>query len=511
MRHLHRKRELSCIAIVFGMATLSPLALADKTGSDAHAVLASATDAMGGEKLLRSLTSLKFDIRETQFRVDDSERAESPFWISSLTLAETRDLQGGRYHDETSVDNPQFSYTQTTTSDGAISATALSFRGQTAYRTRPETHERMELSPERILLTAAAASDLHELPDVSVHGVLHHDLRFTWRGFQVDVFVNADTHLPDRIASLRTNPYDIAQHAWGDIRWSTDFLFWKREADGLVYPRQWDTSRNGSPIFTESVVKLAEGVPLDAASFTVPEAAQKQFADTEHLPVDDYPFDGSKQMVALGKDVWLLAGNWNVLVVQQADGLVVIDCPQSTGYSAKVLDFLQQKFPGVKVKAVVSTTDSTWHYAGLRTYLARGIPAYALDLNVPLLQSFLSAPHTLTPDEYAGATHSPDLRAISDRTVIGDGDARMELYPIRGESDERMMMVYFPGLELLYGSSNDLSGSAQAGWRGTFNLPEVVDAARARHLAVTTYVGIHTAATPWQTVVDTALPASATH
>jgi hypothetical protein len=125
------------------------------------------------------------------------------------------------------------------------------------------------LSPERVLLTAEQAPDLKELPDVSIHDVIHHDLRFTWMGFRVDVFVNANTRLSDRIASVRTDPYDVAQNAWGDVQWSTDFLFWKREPDGLVYPRQWNTLRNGAAILVDSVISLEANPSLEGGTFDI--------------------------------------------------------------------------------------------------------------------------------------------------------------------------------------------------------------------------------------------------
>lgn len=490
------------LVLVLG-TVIASTALANDTDQDAQATLKSAMDAMGGESLLRSLKSLGLGIRETQYRVDDSERADAPFWSSYRKISETRDLLHGRYRSDMEVENPQFTYSVDTLSDGSIYATRGNFHGLTPWRASPETHEHLELAPERILLTAATATDLHQLPDATIHGVRHHDLRFTWRGFPVDVFVNADTHLPDRVTSLRANPYDIAQHAWGDIRWRTDFLFWKRQPDGLIYPLQWDTDRNGQAIATDSVITLTENPSLDGVSLNIPEDAQNAYAGDGHLPLDDLPFDGDKQMSSLGKDLWFIAGNWNVLVAEQPDGLVVIECPQATGYSVKVLGFLQQRFPGEKVKALVTTTDATWHYAGIRAYAARGIPVYALDLNVPLLRAFLAAPHTLAPDEYARAPRGADVRAVSDRTVIGTGDSRIELYPMRGEADERMMMAYFPGARLLYGSSNDVS-NRPTGKVGTFNLPEVVQAAAARSLTVDTYVGIHTAALPWQDVVKIA-------
>jgi hypothetical protein len=481
----------------------------DNQGAAAQAVLSSAIDAMGGRELLSSMKSLQLDIRETQFRLDDSERNAAPWWTSNLKITETRDLSTERYRMEATVENPQFVYSQSTISDGSVVATGRTRGGKTGWGCRPETHERMQLSPERVLFTAERASDLQNLPDVPIHDVLHHNLRFTWMGFRVDVFVNANTHLPDRISSLRTNRYDIAQNAWGDVQWSTDYLFWKREPDGLVYPRQWTTLRNGAPILIDSIVAFSENPAIENGTFDIPADAQKDFADSGHLPVDDYPLDGPKQITSVAKGVWLIAGNWNVVVVEQKDGLVVIDCPQSGSYSAKMLEFLHQRFPGMNVKALISTTDSTWHYAGLRTYVARGIPAYALDLNVSLLQSFLSAPHRLVPDEYTGAQRAPDFRPVAQRTVIGDGQSRMEIYPIHGEADERMLMVYFPHLKLLYGSSNDLFARTQGGNAGTFNLSEVVRAAQERHLSIDTYLGIHTAAKPWQDVVETSMGGAA--
>jgi hypothetical protein len=514
MKSFHMTVRLSLIfAAVLMNASVESSSAATDEGQDAaaRAVLNSAMEAMGGRELLLSLKSLQLDVRETQFRLDDSERNAAPWWASNLKVTETRDLSTERYRIEATVENPQFIYSQSTISDGSVIAIGRTRGGKTGWGSRPEMHERMQLSPERVLFTAESAKDLKNLPDVPIHDVAHHHVRFTWTGFKVDVFINANTHLADHVASLRTNRYDIAQNAWGDVQWSTDYLFWKREPDGLVYPRQSSTLRNGAPILIDSIVGLVENPASENTLFDIPADAQKDFAASGHLMVDDYPLDGPKQISSVATGVWLISGNWNVLVVEQKDGLVVIECPQSAAYSGKLLQFLEQRFPGRKVKALVSTTDSTWHYAGLRTYIARGIPAYALDLNVPLLKSFLAAPHSLVPDEYARARAASHILPVTERTVIGEGQSRLEIYPIRGESDERMLMVYFPELKLLYGSSNDLFTQAQGGSAGTFNLPELVHAAAARRLSIDTYVGIHTAAKPWQDVVQIATGVAALH
>ena len=58
---------------------------------------------------------------------------------------------------------------------------------------------------------------------------------------------------------------------------------------------------------------------------------------------------------------------------------MVMEAPISSGYSVKVLDFAQTKFPGMAIKAVITTSDAWPHFAGLREYVARGIPVYVVE------------------------------------------------------------------------------------------------------------------------------------
>ncbi len=176
---------------------------------------------------------------------------------------------------------------------------------------------------------------------------------------------------------------------------------------------------------------------------------------------------------------------------------------RSPSNAKKVLALLASRFPGSPIKAVISTTDSLWHFAGIRPYVARGIPIYALDLSLPLPRSFLAAPHTFRPDALALHPCIADLHAVFGKTRIGSGNAIVDMYPIRGHGDERMLMVYFPKQRLLYGSSNDVV-TRDGETLGTFNLPEIVTAVRRLGLSVRTYVAIHTPELPWLAVTEAA-------
>jgi hypothetical protein len=61
------------------------------------------------------------------------------------------------------------------------------------------TRERMALSPERLLLTALDARDVHTELDAVLQSVPQNVVVFTLDGAPVQVFLNAYTHLPTAV------------------------------------------------------------------------------------------------------------------------------------------------------------------------------------------------------------------------------------------------------------------------------------------------------------------------
>jgi glyoxylase-like metal-dependent hydrolase (beta-lactamase superfamily II) len=175
----------------------------------------------------------------------------------------------------------------------------------------------------------------------------------------------------------------------------------------------------------------------------------------------------------------------------------VLEAPMSSGYSARIIAEAARRFPGVPVKAVITTSDAWPHIGGVREYVARGVPVYAVARTVPLLQRFLSAPRTILPDALAKAPRKPGLRLVNAKLVLGAGPNRMEIYPLRGETTERQMMVYFPEHKLLYGS-DAFQKTPDGKWFYTQTISEVAAAVEREHLAVETFFMMHMGITPWQ-------------
>jgi hypothetical protein len=99
----------------------------------------------------------------------------------------------------------------------------------------------------------------------------------------------------------------------------------------------------------------------------------------------------------LAPGVTLFLGSWNASVIKQDDGLLMIECPLSSSYAAGLLGEAKERNPGSRIVGVLSTSDSWPHVGGIREVVSEDIPVYILDLNRPLLDRFLKAPHTLDP------------------------------------------------------------------------------------------------------------------
>lgn len=473
--------------------------------------LQAAVDAMGGEQRLRAIKTLSLKGNGHTNLLEQSERPEGPWIVSYEEINELRDLEGRRLR-QVVVTRGAAAGPEITSITAEGKATSYRSSGQPApSRSTPVDDEWLALSPERVLLTALAATDLHSESDTVLQGVTHHVIAFSWQNEPVRILLNANTSLPTVIESVHAYPYDSFWGVWGDVRTRTYLSFWTLEAGGLHYPRQWDVERNGQPYKSFAVTELSFNSSLPADSFTIP-ANVRQFFESRPKPttIDERPLgrtDRPAQEVA--SNVVQIPGSWNITLVRQPDGVVIVEAPISSGYSAKVIAEAERRFPNVPIKAVVSTSDSWPHIGGLREYVARGIPVYVLDLNRPILERLINAPHRYAADALARTPRKPNFRIVSQQTIIGAGTNRLELYPVRTETGERMMMVYLPEHQLLYAS--DLVQGP--GPDGSFFMPqylsELMDAVKRERLTVNSVFAMHTGPTPWIKITEAVTKAAA--
>jgi hypothetical protein len=317
------------------------------------------------------------------------------------------------------------------------------------------------------------------------------------------------------VETVRAYPDDFFFGVWGDVTMRTTYADWSLAQGGIRYPRQWATEWNGFPYKEFTVTDFQLNVAVTGESFTIPPEIRAAFEKNAQTP------QFSSRTVPLGQTfsmrqstihepapgLVIIPGVYTVTLIKQSEGIVIIEAPISVEYSAKVISEVERRFPGVPIKAVVTTGDAWTYMGGLREYVARGIPVYALDLNKPILERLIKAPRRFVPDSLARNPRAAKITFVSSKTAIGAGPNRIELYPVRGTGGERMMLAYFPEHHILYGSDLVLYGSdlvqrdSRAG--GFFSpqyLSEVAEVVQREKLMVASVYAMHLEPTAWKEV-----------
>ncbi|MGV3614141.1 MAG: hypothetical protein ACO1SV_02295 [Fimbriimonas sp.] len=453
------------------MPLLTAYALAVSTPS-ARDLVERAMVAMGGRERLASIRQVKVQYSAHDTMPEQSERPTGPFLIAYN--------RGERTYDFDAL-----------TESGSETLSGIVFGPREMSRKIPAapkpsyaTMRRLALGPERVLLVAAAARDLGLGKDLVYQGAPHATLTFRWGDVPTELLVNRRTGMPTAVVTTRT--LDGFWGIWGDVRQRTAWGAWQLAKGGFMEPSQFTTDVNDIPTSDLTVlnVEVASGPGRPTLPLPPPVAA---------LPSAQWIGRYTPAEVVPG--VVQYRGPYNTTVVDQGDGLVVIEPVVDSAFAGAFLDGLAKTYPGKRVKAVIATDDAWPHFGGIRTFAARGATLVGLDLNRPLVERLLAASHLTRPDEYARGKVRPKTQWVKEPITLGKGANRLVLYPIAGEGSERMLMACFPEHRLLYGS--DLLQKVPTGFFFPAYPKELRDAVVRERLDVDKVFGEHLNPTPW--------------
>lgn len=492
---------------------LPGLLLALALGQPADSIVRRGIAVIGGEDRWRAVKTLELVGRGITNHVGDSEWPAGPYFIYFFAVDDWRDVAGTRRSVRvTGYGEPSDTSMGTANAVSTLDGTEQSlgaFGDNAVSRLAPDTVTFM-LAPERVLFTALHARDLHRDPDSVFRYVTHNVVGFHIGRASVRLFFESESGMLHMVEVRRAFPYSVFWTAWGDVTERIRYSDWTVEESGIWYPQQIDTERNGLPDSSVSY-GLVRVNPVPTAQAFDPPAATKTICGFGCLAADSVPLGiggaGGVSATAAGRGgreiapgIEQIVGAWNSTLVRQSDGVVIIEAPISAGYSRQVIEEAQRRFPGVPIKGVISTTDFWWHVAGLREYVARGIPIYILDRNVRVLLDRVKAPHTFTPDDLARAPRAPIIRAVSTKMTIGAGDNAIELIPFHMEQLDRMLMVYLPNRHIVYTAEG--IQLYPTGLTFPQTAIEVVGAVKREGLTPETFIGMHVAATPWARLIS---------
>lgn len=470
----------------------------DACRSDAKTCVALALDAMGGREKLEAIKSFSSEAVQHTALVEQSYR-QDPFITSYARIKTIADLSSGRVrfdvHTTWPESNPGAAESDSSTVVGPEGGVTRSSGGdQLCSRSSiAQGQELLSLGPLRLLFTALLAPDLRLAPSETLRSTPHAVVTFIWRGIPIRILINSFNHLPDAIESVQT--FQDHWYQWGDVRRRIFLDNWQ-VFHGVIFPTNQVEERNGILWQSTQILALNLNPQLSAADLKMEVAVALKSAQGHGW---DRSFHAAES-ASLAPGVILYPGAWNATVVEQPDGLVILEAPISGGYISGVIEEAKRHYPGLPVKAVLSTSDSWPHVGGVRQAVAMDLPVYILDLNQSLLDRLIASPRTLYPDALQQAPRKPHWEIVSEKTLIGSGKNRMELYPLRGASTERQYMVYFPEHHLLY-ASDTLALNDDGSLYDPELMREVIHSVNRHHLEVNMVFAMHQGPVPWASVL----------
>jgi len=477
---------------------------AQKNSTDARQLVNHSIAAMGGLDKLKAIKSIHTKSVGHFYLLEQSERPEGPWLVIYQETEEWRDVEHGNIRRHYKQNGVFTSDVTEIVADGKSAADNGNGLGPGENKV-DQTVELLAMAPEKVLINALDAPDLRLAGKKVVQDTLNNVVSFTWKGAPVKLYLNENTYMLTMTDVVKARPNEQFWGIWGDFSEKNYYSFWNLEKGGIRYPQQVDTFYNDQPLRTDTIlsIDINSAPPKDA--FSIPDKTKVDFAASSKISFLDMPLGRpDRPPIDIASDFRVIRGSWNTTLVKQDDGIVVIETPISSNYSVQVMAEIRRRYPNEKIKAVISTSDSFPHFGGLREYVAAGVPVYILDVNQPIISRLISSNYKSFPDdlEKNPGMKKSKLNIVGKKTVIGGGQNQLELYPIRTETGERMIMIYAPKLKVLYGA--DL---IQPLPKGGFFMPQYItelrDAVAREKLDVERVFAIHAPLLEWKKVLET--------
>ena len=426
-----RPLALVLVTASFGKAFASPSGVS---------IAESCLEAMGGKEKLARIVEVSNNAEAHLDQIEQSERPEGPWFTVYGNSHQVLDFQSWTYREQGAITGLNFPGGDQESATYSYLGAAPAIKGRYYLTTPGAGRARLALGPERLFFTALASPDLRWRERTIYHQLPHDVLTFSFGRQKVTVWVNSYTHFPAAVETLDEGA-DVFWRIWGDVRTRTVWGNWDFAPGGVMLPTLWAFEFNGirqqTMSLTDYKIRFADS-PLVTS---VPDVAPKPVTKRP-----GYPF----KPVVVAPGLVQYQSSFNCAAVDQGDGIVILEGVFDSDFMESILDDVSKRFPGKKIKAVVSTDDAWPHIGGLRPFIARGVPIYSSPENRPILKQLAKSRHTLHPDAQEKVQRKPMIRAVDSRLTLGKGPNSLVLLPVHGSVSERMIYGYFPNLNIAY-------------------------------------------------------------
>ena len=464
-------------------------------------IIRRAIDAAGGEAALRGLRNVTFETGTFARNRGQEDAPGAPPNAQVVTIRGIRDREGRRIRNEQEA---RFTgggvvnrAVQIVTRDAGVFMLA---DGSRIFVPPPNLQQQAlngldNFMPVALLRMLDQPDSVSAAPQRRIAGQMADGIRFVTNGAPVTIWFDPRSGLPLLQEAVADDPI------LGDVTTTITWSQWTRGA--VRFPGQAFTDGGRG---TNAVVQMLVGFnqPMADSLFAIADSNVQRFRTQATATTSNNP--NAVTLSSLAHGVWRVAGQqYNALVVEQPDRLVLVEAPLNADYTQAILDTLAARFPGKRVGLAVNTHHHWDHAGGVRTVLANGIPVVTRDRNVEFVRGVGTARKTVKPDALSRGRRLPQITGVTDSMTLGSGDSRVVLYPVETTQDGGAHLVaYVPASGVLFMS--DILSPPAAGATGpgaTLPRPasvEVVGFAQRYGMTVSQVVGGHGGVATWEAV-----------
>jgi glyoxylase-like metal-dependent hydrolase (beta-lactamase superfamily II) len=258
--------------------------------------------------------------------------------------------------------------------------------------------------------------------------------------------------------AVRTRDQD---NIFGDSSYSMILSDWKTVGNvKIAHTRSY--TLNGTEIQRVTIKEYTLNPTIAPATFAVPDAVKAaakppatgnvphqwvlrriflaRFTDSDAIY---FPPGGSFRLAELSPNVQLVQGGGaNNLIVNQRDGIVVVDAPVDEGQSKEVIRLAKAKYPGKPIKTLVLTHHHMDHTGGMRTFVAEGAAVIVPAPTKAYFERVARASHVAFPDAQQKAQGPANVEDVRDTLSLKDDAAEINLINIANPHVDGMLLVH---------------------------------------------------------------------
>jgi glyoxylase-like metal-dependent hydrolase (beta-lactamase superfamily II) len=343
-------------------------------------------------------------------------------------------------------------------------------------RTAAIRRQQRLLNPHLILKDVAANPSIATDGGAALlDGSVHNLLVVSDPVHPITLYVNAKTGKIAKLSTLENEPLHR------DVPVEVFYEGWESTSSGLFFPKNVYMGVDGHLISSETRKAVAVNGTLAPTLFQLPTGTNlppynaedagrgasqhvfHQIFSSFGIALDGLDLTTNDTVLAEGVH-YLKGFSHNTIVVEQANGIVVLEAPLYPERSDAVISWIKTQFPGKPITHVLATHHHSDHAGGLRSYVAEGTKVVVHESLTPFYQELFRAPSTVRPDALAKKPTLATVVPVAIGTPLRLDDVKHPVvaYNLPNSHAADMLLFYLPNEKIAFAS--DLFNPGQGGF-----------------------------------------------